>query len=163
MNSKKDTSFHIVVIGISVMLVIALIYTFVSAMNMQNKIREDEQTQAQTQLVEQFESAYATMSDAYTDKVARNVSVDGNEVATSNVTKEATTDMTSEVSVSETPSQPSILVANETTIPDTHHIIWGDTLSGISDTYGVSVDKLANLNQIRNVNLIYANSSLQLK
>lgn len=38
----------------------------------------------------------------------------------------------------------------------------GDTLSQISAAFGYSVDKLANLNEIRNVNLIYANSALQI-
>ena len=45
---------------------------------------------------------------------------------------------------------------------DVYHIEWGDTLSKISRTVGVSVDALANHNEIRNVNLIYANSSLQI-
>lgn len=38
----------------------------------------------------------------------------------------------------------------------------GDTLSQISAAFGYSVDKLANFNEIRNVNLIYANSALQI-
>jgi LysM repeat protein len=37
----------------------------------------------------------------------------------------------------------------------------GDTLTSISATLGYSVDELANFNQIRNVNLIYANSALR--
>lgn len=41
-----------------------------------------------------------------------------------------------------------------------HIITWGETLSGISRQYGVSVDAIANANQIRDVNLIYANSVL---
>jgi LysM repeat protein len=57
---------------------------------------------------------------------------------------------------------------------DTRHIIQmkdgtmvymiqpGDTLSSISATLGYSVDELANFNQIRNVNLIYANSALRI-
>lgn len=38
----------------------------------------------------------------------------------------------------------------------------GDTLTDLSRLFGYSVDKLANYNEIRNVNLIYANSSLRL-
>lgn len=38
----------------------------------------------------------------------------------------------------------------------------GDTLSHLSAVFGYSVDELANFNQIRNVNLIYANSSLRI-
>lgn len=38
----------------------------------------------------------------------------------------------------------------------------GDTLTDISRLFGYSVDKLANYNEIRDVNLIYANSSLRL-
>lgn len=41
-----------------------------------------------------------------------------------------------------------------------HIITWGETLSGISRQYGVSVDAIAAANQIRDVNLIYANSAL---
>ena len=41
-----------------------------------------------------------------------------------------------------------------------HLITWGETLSDISKQYGVSVDAIANANQIRDVNLIYANSAL---
>lgn len=41
-----------------------------------------------------------------------------------------------------------------------HIVTWGETLSGISRQYGVSVDAIANANQIRDVNLIYANSAL---
>lgn len=37
----------------------------------------------------------------------------------------------------------------------------GDTLTSISATLGYSVDEIANFNQIRNVNLIYANSALR--
>lgn len=37
----------------------------------------------------------------------------------------------------------------------------GDTLTKISAAFGYSVDELANYNQIRNVNLIYANSALR--
>lgn len=43
-----------------------------------------------------------------------------------------------------------------------YNINWGDTLSYISRDFGYSVDKIANLNDIRNVNLIYANSSLEI-
>lgn len=37
----------------------------------------------------------------------------------------------------------------------------GDTLTDISRLFGYSVDKLANYNEIRDVNLIYANSTLR--
>ena len=43
-----------------------------------------------------------------------------------------------------------------------HDVIWGDTLSKISLEYGVSVDEIAEFNLIRNVNLIYSGSSLQI-
>lgn len=38
----------------------------------------------------------------------------------------------------------------------------GDTLTSLSAAFGYSVDELANFNQIRNVNLIYANSALRI-
>lgn len=44
--------------------------------------------------------------------------------------------------------------------PIVYIVQWGDTLSGISARYGVSVDKIANENQIRDVNLIYTGSAL---
>lgn len=50
-----------------------------------------------------------------------------------------------------------VLKPREQTI---HIITWGETLSGISRQYGVSVDAIAAANQIRDVNLIYANSAL---
>ena len=37
----------------------------------------------------------------------------------------------------------------------------GDTLTSLSAAFGYSVDELANYNEIRDVNLIYANSSLR--
>ena len=39
-------------------------------------------------------------------------------------------------------------------------IVWGDTLCGISNKFGVSVDELVELNHIANPNLIYAGSAL---
>lgn len=41
-----------------------------------------------------------------------------------------------------------------------YHIHYGDTLSGISDQTGVSVQKIAHTNEIDDVNLIYADSAL---
>lgn len=41
-------------------------------------------------------------------------------------------------------------------------IEYGDTLSKLSKAFGYSVDELANFNQIRDVNLIYADSSLRI-
>lgn len=38
----------------------------------------------------------------------------------------------------------------------------GDTLTSISHEFGFSVDQIANLNQIRDVNVIYAGSSLRI-
>lgn len=46
------------------------------------------------------------------------------------------------------------------TEPVIHLISWGETLSGISARYGVSIDAIAIANQIRDVNLIYAGSAL---
>ncbi|MGM0209186.1 hypothetical protein IGI96_003710 [Enterococcus sp. DIV0421] len=39
-------------------------------------------------------------------------------------------------------------------------IVWGDTLSGISQTTNLTVRKLADLNKIANVDLIYAGNTL---
>lgn len=50
---------------------------------------------------------------------------------------------------------------NSTGRPQIYQIVPGDTLSSISGQTGVSVDELANFNQIHNPNLIYAGSSLQ--
>ena len=44
----------------------------------------------------------------------------------------------------------------------TYKVVWGDTLSSISEKYGISVDDIANMNGIRNVDLIYADSALRL-
>lgn len=44
----------------------------------------------------------------------------------------------------------------------TYYVSYGDTLSKISFDTSISVDKLANYNQIRDVNLIYAGSVLQI-
>ena len=41
-----------------------------------------------------------------------------------------------------------------------HMVAWGETLTEISARYGVSVDALAQENQIRDVDLIYAQSAL---
>lgn len=41
-------------------------------------------------------------------------------------------------------------------------IKWGDTLSYISAETGFSVDEIANLNEIRDVNMIYADSALRI-
>jgi len=43
----------------------------------------------------------------------------------------------------------------------TYDVQWGDTLSGVSRSTGVSVDDLARENGIENVDLIYAGSSLR--
>lgn len=43
-----------------------------------------------------------------------------------------------------------------------YHVQWGDTLSGISYMFGVSVDELAEYNHIKDVNLIYAASALRI-
>lgn len=43
----------------------------------------------------------------------------------------------------------------------TYDVQWGDTLSGVSRSTGVSVDDLARENGIADVNLIYAGSSLR--
>lgn len=43
-----------------------------------------------------------------------------------------------------------------------YHIQWGDTLGKISGMFGISVDELAEYNHIRDVNLIYATSSLRI-
>lgn len=42
------------------------------------------------------------------------------------------------------------------------HVIWGDTLCGISSRVHFSVQELAEYNHIRNVNLIYAESDLRI-
>ena len=44
---------------------------------------------------------------------------------------------------------------------DSNYVIkWGDTLSVISEATGISIDALAQMNQITNVNLIYAHNEL---
>jgi LysM repeat protein len=45
----------------------------------------------------------------------------------------------------------------------TYTIKSGDTLSGIAQRYGTTVSKLANDNNIQNVNLIYAGQKLTIK
>lgn len=44
-----------------------------------------------------------------------------------------------------------------------HRVVVGDTLSKISAKYGVSVDRIAEYNSIRDVNLIYADSALEIQ
>ena len=46
--------------------------------------------------------------------------------------------------------------------PLVHDIVYGETLSSISQLYGVSVDAIVAYNEIRNVNRIYAGSALQI-
>lgn len=41
-------------------------------------------------------------------------------------------------------------------------IQWGDTLTKISSVFSVSIDEIAELNKIKNVNLIYADSTLRI-
>lgn len=43
-----------------------------------------------------------------------------------------------------------------------HQVVRGDTLSKISAQYGVSVERIAEYNSIRDVNLIYADSALEI-
>lgn len=43
---------------------------------------------------------------------------------------------------------------------NTYTIVWGDTLSGISKATNISVQKLADMNKIANVDLIYAGNKL---
>ena len=44
---------------------------------------------------------------------------------------------------------------------DSNYVIkWGDTLSVISEATGISMDALAQMNQITNINLIYAHNEL---
>lgn len=43
---------------------------------------------------------------------------------------------------------------------NTYTIVWGDTLSGISQATNISVQKLADMNKIANVDLIYAGNKL---
>lgn len=43
-----------------------------------------------------------------------------------------------------------------------HVIIYGDTLWGISQKYGISIERLCELNDIKNPNLIYAGQILKL-
>ena len=46
---------------------------------------------------------------------------------------------------------------------ETYTVVWGDTLSGIAKRYGTTVNYLAKLNNIRNVNLIYVGQVLKIK
>ena len=57
-------------------------------------------------------------------------------------------------------TQPTQSAPQVRTEPIIHLISWGETLSGISARYGVSIDAIAIANQIRDVNLIYAGSAL---
>lgn len=52
--------------------------------------------------------------------------------------------------------------ANDNRVRNIYIIAPGDTLSGISAATGVSVDKLAYVNGIADVNLIYAGSALEI-
>ena len=52
--------------------------------------------------------------------------------------------------------------ANDNRARNIYIIVPGDTLSGISAATGVSVDKLAYVNGIADVNLIYAGSALEI-
>ena len=45
----------------------------------------------------------------------------------------------------------------------TYKIKSGDTLSGIAQKFGTTVSKLAQLNNIKNVNLIYAGQTLKIR
>lgn len=56
--------------------------------------------------------------------------------------------------------QPGVAEVEPVAEPTVYIVQRGDTLSSISARYGVSVDKIANENQIRDVNLIYTGSAL---
>lgn len=57
-------------------------------------------------------------------------------------------------------AQPGVVEVEPVAEPTVYIVQRGDTLSSISARYGVSVDKIANENQIRDVNLIYTGSAL---
>lgn len=57
-------------------------------------------------------------------------------------------------------AQPDDAAARPTRQPNVWHVSYGNTLAYISDATGVSVDAIANANQIRDVNRIYADSAL---
>lgn len=61
----------------------------------------------------------------------------------------------------DTEGDPNLIITDDNDI-DVYMIQKGDTLSEISAKVFYSVDELANYNEIRNVNLIYANSALRI-
>lgn len=49
---------------------------------------------------------------------------------------------------------------NNNMMIDKYHIIWGDTLTEIANTYNYTVEELAQFNNISNPNLIYAGNDI---
>lgn len=62
----------------------------------------------------------------------------------------------------ELPLEETLISPGIETVGSTYFIQSGDTLSGISSYVHYSVDELANYNEIRNVDLIYAGSVLRI-
>ena len=93
------------------------------------------------------------------DAPAADAGATGDDAAaeTSTETPAAPQEDASATSVETQPTQSAPQVRTE---PVIHLISWGETLSGISARYGVSIDAIAIANQIRDVNLIYAGSAL---
>lgn len=50
--------------------------------------------------------------------------------------------------------------ASDNNMIDKYHIIWGDTLTKIANTYNYTVEELAQFNNISNPNLIYAGNDI---
>lgn len=163
----KDKLFPIVCITVGVLSVIVIICLASSVLATRDEQQQNEQTQTQDILVSKFETMYATLYDEHVDKVSRNTVVDNNQpIANENGTAEVVVETIGQTTAEELAKKLAVDTSQVSQV-DSNVFVYtiqsGDTLSGISEKLGVSVDELANKNQIRNINLIYTNSALKVK
>lgn len=165
----KDKMFPIICITVGVLCVIVVICLASSVFATRDQQQQTEQTQTQDMLVNKFETTYATLYDGYVDKVSRNTVVDNNQPITEQTNgevAEVVVETKEQTTVEELAKKLAVDASQISQVNDNvfvYTIQSGDTLSGISEKLGVSVDELANKNEIRNVNLIYMGSALKIR
>ena len=163
----KTKLFPIVCVAVGVLSLIVVIWLGSSTLIMREAQQQNEQTQTQDVLVNKFETTRATLYGRYVDDVLQNTTVDNKQsIVSTNEVAEIVV-RTSEQTTAEELAKKLAVDTSQVVQKDSDVFVYtiqsGDTLSGISEKLGVSVDKLASDNQIKNIDLIYANSVLRIK
>ena len=163
----KIKLFPIVCVVVGVLSVIVVIWLGSSTLTMRETQQQNEQTQTQDVLVNKFETTRATLYGRYVGDVLQNATVvDKQLIASTNEVAEIVV-QTNEQTTAEELAKKLAVDTSQVIQKDSNVFAYtiqlGDTLSGISEKLGVSVDELASDNQIKNVDLIYANSVLRIK